>query len=191
MHILGLNKFFWRWRRPKPKNKVLVLLDLENLLLNINSTSPFEFSLVEGFTKIMRKLGEFGRVVEVFVFGPPPTINLNLSTLHQMGFRAITCPKVIIEKTGPRIDTVDSEMIDFGKKMIAEMANLTYLCLGSGDKDFIPLIREAERCGLKIVIVAGNKDSLSEELTSFVCRNPVSGEKAIYFFSPKKDTLNQ
>jgi len=168
----------------------LVLLDLENLLLNTDSTGPFGFSLVGGFTKIIRKLGEFGRVVEVFVFGPPPAINLNLDILSQMKFWAIVCPKVVVEKTGPRIDTVDSEMIEFGKEMIAEMGDLSYLCIGSGDQDFLPLVKEAERSGLKIIIIAGNEKSLSKELAKFACRNPISNERAIYFFSPKDNSTN-
>lgn len=190
MRIFGLSKVFRRRKRSTSRNKILVLLDLENILLNTNA-GPFEFSLVDGFTKIIRKLGEFGRVVEVFVFGPPSTISINLDSLYQMEFRAIACPRVVVEKTGPKTDTVDSVMIDLGKKMITEMGELTHLCIGSGDRDFLPLVRETERSGLKVIIVAGNEGSLSEELARFACRNPISGERAVYFFSPKEIALEQ
>lgn len=191
MHIFGRWKVFWRWLRPrpgpKPRNEILVLLDLENLLLNIEPPSPFEFSLTEGFEKMIKKLAEFGRVIEVFVFGPPPTINIHLDMLHKMGFRSVTCPRVVMGKDGPKMDTVDAAMIDFGKRMIAEMGGLTHLCIGSGDQDFLPLVKEAKRCGIGIVIFAGSEDSLSEELANTACKNPLTEERAVYFFSPKED----
>ena len=81
MDILKRGRIFRSRKRPATKNKILVLLDLENILLNTDA-GPFEFSLTDGFAEMVRKLGEFGRIVQVFAFGPPSSISINLDSLY-------------------------------------------------------------------------------------------------------------
>ena len=193
IHLRTVSRLLKRCFHPQPReNKILVLLDFDNIIINMcegDLPPPGSFSLVAGFERLMRQLGKIGKVVEVFVFAPLSTVNLWLDSLHTLGFRTITCPKIVTGKTGSTMekkDIVDPVLIDLGKRLISEMPGLTHLCIGSGDSDFIPLAQEAERQGLDIIIVAGagNPESLSPKLARFACRDPF-GQKAIYLFSPE------
>ena len=106
-------------------------------------------------------------------------------TFSELGFFTIFCPK-IRTKEGEEIDTTDNILIEFGKKMITQIPDLTHLCLCSGDKDFSPLVREAIRQGLKIVVVAGNLSSLSSELIKLADKKR-GGRRMIYILSPTKE----
>jgi hypothetical protein len=169
----------------------VVLIDLENILFNTDLADPTSFSLEDGLERLMRQLGRLGRIVKVFVFAPIQTANIRLDVLYGLGFCTIVCPRVVVDKTGAKDekrDTVDPALIDFGKLAISEMPDLTHLCLCSGDQDFIPLLREAQRQGLKIIIVAGGgkPESLSKDLAKYADKDP-SGSKMIYFFSAKAE----
>lgn len=165
--------------------KIIVLIDLENLLRNLN-TPPERFSLADGFDNLMEQLAKIGRVTNVFVFGPPHSIDSHLETLDSLGFTSIPCSKEET-KEGEKIDTVDSRLVQFGKEMITQIPDLTHLCLGSGDRDFIPFLRWAKRQGLKIIIAAGNIDSLSGDLIGFAQMDPATGKRRVYLFAPTKD----
>lgn len=167
------------------KNRVLVLLDLENLFLNFDVPSAERFSIMDELDKLMRQLGTVGEITAVFAFASPQTVSMHLETLFRQGFYPIPCPK-IKNKAGQETDTVDSTLMDFGKKMFGQMVGLTHFCLGSGDKDFNPLLREAIRHGLKIMIVAGNLTSLARELIGLTDENPDTHRKMVYILSPMK-----
>lgn len=164
--------------KKKEKARVLVLIDWENLLISAEEVGPETFSVVAGFDKIIEKIGqEVGSIVEVFVFTPPHLAYLWGKRLYELGFTTIVCPK-IESKEGIEIDTTDQIIIDFGKKMINEIKDLTHLCIGSGDKDFRPLWREAMRKGLKRIVIAGSKLSLASEVIKLANK--------IYIFSPSE-----
>lgn len=170
-----LRRIFNREKR----NKVVILVDLENLLLGTeNVTSPEKegFSIEEGLTTLVKRIAqEVGEVVDVFVFTPPHLSNLYGKPLHQQGFFIIFCPKVL-NKERQEIDTVDSTLINFGRRIIADTEGLTHICIGSGDRDFSPLARAAYYKGLRTIVIAGSVKSLSSELLKLA-------EKT-YVFSP-------
>lgn len=175
----------WPWRKSKSKrNQVLVLIDFENLMLNLD-VPPEKFSLAEGFDRLIRELGQVGDIMEVSVFASPQTALVHLETLHRHGFFTIPCPR-IKDKAGGTRDTVDATLMDYGRKRIAQMQGGDYLCLGSGDKDFIPFLREAMGHGLKIIIIAGNMNSLASGLIGFADRHPVLPKKMVFFLTPTR-----
>ncbi len=165
-------------------NKILLLIDFENLQKNARiAQTPDNFSITDAFDSLFRQISqETGKITDAFIFVPPHTTSLLIEKFYELGLFTIFCPKVIDK--GKEKDTVDSTMIEFGRKMINQMPELTHLCLGSGDKDFIPLIREAMRAGLKIMIIAGDQLSLSSEIIKLADFNPKTKQKMIYLFSP-------
>lgn len=174
----------------RPQNKILVLIDWDNLLANMNIPQPEGFSLEEGFDRLMRQLSEVGRVINVFVFGPPQTINLYLEIFRQNGFFPVVCPKLKKKKDEQEVDTTDATLIEFGRKMIEQIPDLTHLCLASGDSDFAPFVREAIRNGLKVIIVPGSLTSLSGDLIRLASRHPETSKRMVFLFSPKKEELS-
>lgn len=171
-------------RRPRTGNKVLVLLDWENLQLGTASIPPDKFSLQVGLEKLIEKIaGEVGKIIFVFVFLPPHLAPIWGERLKKEGFFIVCCPK-IKGKDGVDRDTVDEELMRLGRKMIAEIPDLTHLCLGSGDQDFIPLLQDAKQQGIKIVLVSGTLTSLSKELIRFAEKDKRSGKRRVFLFSP-------
>jgi hypothetical protein len=159
-----------------------MLVDFENLLLNIDLPPAEHFSLMEGFDRVIRQISqEVGEIVNIFVFAPPHLALLWGEDFHRQGFFTILCPKVR-SKEGAEEDTTDATIVEFGRKIITEQ-RITHLCLGSGDRDFIPFVREAIRQGLKIIVIAADLRSLASELIRLVDKKP-SGERMVYLFSP-------
>lgn len=176
-----LRSLFGASRREHPQ--ILVLIDFENLLLSLPATAsiPQKFSIETAFHQAIKEItGDIGEILHIFIFVPPHQANIWGTLLHQEGFTIVFCPK-IQNKEGEDIDTVDSSLIDFGKKIVASARKLdiTHLCLGSGDKDFTPLVQEAIRRGLKIIVLASSEKSLSYELKRLADK--------VYRFSPTEN----
>lgn len=149
-------------RRKDRPCRIIFLCDVENLVLSMDEKpSPQDFSLIGGFNREIRAIArEIGEIVDVFMFLPPHYVYAYVEHFHDAGFFTIVCPKVK-GKNGEEADTVDSTLMRFGESAINNIQGLTHLCLVSGDRDFTPLIRKAIRKGLKIIIIAGSKRSLS------------------------------
>ncbi len=82
----------------------------------------------------------------------------------------IICPKK--EKK----DIVDETIIWFGKIMLSH-PEVGILCLASGDDDFIPLLEEAQKNGIKTGIIIPTITSLSRNLLPFIEKHPETGKK--------------
>ena len=166
-----------KWRGKFKENKIIVLIDIENLNANLPSMGPVGFSFSAGFDRVMKQIArEVGAIEDVFVFSPPHLVQLFGEEIYRQGFTIIACPKTRSKESGEEIDTVDQTLIEFGKKAIRQMKGLTHLCLGSGDKDFAPLVREAIRRRLRIVILASSPGSLATELIKL--------SDQVFLFSP-------
>ena len=174
---------FFGGRRKNP-NKVLLLIDWENLLISQKSGQmPSEegYSIVAGFDRLIDQITlEIGEIVNVFIFAPPHILSSFGETFVKLGFFQIVCPK-ITGKTGEEEDTTDSTLIDFGKTAIEQIKDLTHLCIGSGDKDFSLLVRQAKRKGLKILVVASSNRSLAKELIQLA--------NQVFIFSPTESEV--
>ena len=181
-----MNLITWlRKRRQKKRvNKILVLIDWENLLSSTVSIPPEKFSLDAGLNNLIEKISqEVGIIIGIYVFIPPHLVSTWGEKFKKEGFFIICCPK-IRTKTDEEKDTVDEELSRFGMKMVAQISDLTHLCLGSGDQDFIPLLQEAKQRGLKIIIATGDLRSLSTELIRFAEKDPITSKRRVYLFFP-------
>ncbi|MFH1968646.1 MAG: hypothetical protein ABIJ84_04640 [bacterium] len=166
--------------------QVLLLIDWDNLFFGLFHLFGAEEMRIENRIKrlmewvdkeVGKLLGGFG-----FVFAPE-----HLSFLHQQicvknGLKLIICPKKQLkepklnQKTGDleaEEDTVDETIIWFAKTMIRH-PNFRFICLVSGDNDYVPLFREMARHGVKRALVAPTTDSLakSKELVNLVDKHP-------------------
>lgn len=190
---------FLRWLCPPWQiggNLILPLFDGDNLLINVRDLADIKsirFPLEE-FDQLMVRLGELGQVLPPFVFAPPRTLDRHGDQLQKLGFLSIHCPLSVLDKdsgaSSEKRDTVDPTLIEFGRRMIPifKRSGLTHLCLGSADEHFLPLVREAVRFGIKIIVVAGSEDSLSASgnLTKLACFH--KGKKQVIIL---RDILKQ
>jgi len=170
----------------KKRNKILVLIDWENLLINTEVPSLERFSRAMGFDQLIRQLTNIGDIANVFIFIPPHIASPYTEIFQRLGFFIILCPKIKTKEEGKK-DTVDEILIELGKKMMDQIPSLTHLCLGSGDKDFVPLIREAIQRRLKIIVAVGSLKSLATDLINLADVNPLTGQKMVYFLSLAKE----
>lgn len=180
-HISRIRILFQRFFSKQRWNKILVLIDWSNLVINLPPNKPI---LTAAWDRIQQQISREleGEIIGVFIFVPPHLTSTEAETFYKEGFIIVYCPKI---KTKDRVekDTTDETMIELGRKLISQIPDLTHLCLGSGDKDFGPLAREAIRKGLKILVVAGDLRSLSSELIQLADGKP-GGGKMVFILSP-------
>ncbi|MDO8436248.1 MAG: NYN domain-containing protein [bacterium] len=174
---------FWK-KRKKRVNKIIWVIDIENLIFNAKIGMPPErYSFEEGFNKIIELLTEeIGEIIGIFAFVPTDRALLWGREIDKLGFNIILCPKVK-SKQGEDKDTTDDKLIELTEWFIDNVRGITHLCLGSGDKDFSPLLRKAALKGLKRVVVAGDIRSLSSDLIRLTSAKP-GGGKMVYLFTP-------
>ncbi len=166
--------------------QVLLLIDWDNLFISLyEHFGAKEMRIEKKLEMIVRwvkeeigeLLGGYG-----FVFAPE-----HLAVLHQQscvdnGLRIVICPKRPLEKpkrnlkTGDLIeveDTVDETIIWFTKTMMRH-PNFGFLCLVTGDSDYIPLLKEVERYSIKRALVFPTRRCLSEskELVRLADKHP-------------------
>lgn len=170
-------------RRARAQKRVVILLDWENLLSTTTTYPPERFSLEGELNRTIERIAqEVGVIIGIYVFIPPHLAPAWGETFKKQGFFTIFCPKRK-DKEGQEADGVDEELIRFGTKMIEQVSDLTHFCLGSGDQDFVPLLREARLHSLEVIVVAGNLQSLSSELLPFAEKKPRSGKRRVYLLS--------
>lgn len=175
----------FRRKKEKRKRKILVLIDWENLLQNMDLGSPLNFSLSSAFEKLLNWLEGIGEISKICLFGPIHTIQDHLGMFHSYGFFTIVCPK--LTKKRETIDTTDAIFIRYGEKEIDQNPDITHLCIGSGDNDFIPLVAKAKRKKIRIAIVYSNLTSLSDDLIAIANKHPVTKKRMVYRFSPTQN----
>jgi len=174
------------------KITILVLVDLENILVNTEIST--EVSITKRFDEFLEWLGKIGKIAGVFVFSPHHLIPQFEKYFFDRKFFIILCPKIFQEEEQESIDTVDATLTEFGRKMLSQISSLTHLCLCSGDAGFLncswsedknclPLLKEAEKAGLRIIIGAGNLTSLSSELIPLAEIDPETNRRRVFIFS--------
>ena len=168
-------------------DKVLVLVDWDNLFFCLYKTFRVEMHLDYRLKKLMEWIkAEIGEMLgdHGFVFAPE-----HLSPLHQQicienNFKLIICPKKQIRDGRGKLtgeeDIVDETLIWFGKMMMRH-PDVKFICLVSGDNDYVPLFEEASLYGVKRVLVPPTVDSLSRSktLVRLIDKHPTTGKKMV------------
>lgn len=167
----------------KTNNKVLIVIDWLNIYMNL---SPIKLPSLTDLDRVQKQIAqEVGEIVNVFVFAPPHLTSLEWETFYEEGFYIIDC-RSIKTKDGKDKDTTDEILINFVKDMVARMSDITHICLGSGDKDFCKALRKTMRAGLQLMIIAGDLNSLSQDLIDVADVNPLTGKKMAYVITQSK-----
>lgn len=171
---------------------MLVLWDWENTAKGMRERgyTKGNYDLAAGFDRLKQWWDEIGKVIKVYLFSPMHKIFGFDAVFQRQEFSIILCPKitqVVSAGVVNYMDTTDANLINQGEFCINYIPSIGYLCLGSGDKHFAPLLRNAKDKGIKIAIVHGNEASLSSELWDLADKHPRTGKKMIHLFSPTKE----
>lgn len=173
--------------------QVLLLIDWDNFFYSLMTRfGPGEMDIERRIKQLMawtRK--EAGKILggSGFVFAPE-----HLSWTHQEicvnnGLKMITCPKKRLAKPTPNpksgrlettTDTVDETIIWFARTWVGHPKFRT-LCLVSGDNDYVPLLKEMPKYGIRRALIAPTIESLkkTKELIKCVDKNPITQRKMI------------
>lgn len=175
--------------KPFGPHRMMFFLDLDNLRTNTAFLEARQISLIAGLDRLQRQIIQDidGEIVRVYVFASSPHLTYTeAEAFYKQGFYVLVCPR-IKTKAGEDEDTVDEQLMEFLKEEIDLVPDLTHICLGSGDKHFCRALRKALRKGIKLIIVAGDLSSLSQDLIDVADVNPRTGKKMTYVFSPTAD----
>lgn len=171
---------------PEIATQVLILADWDNIFLCLYNVFRAEMRLEYRIKKMMEWIkSDIGEIFGGYGFMFAPE---HLSVLHQQlcvenKFKLITCPKRQSRNELGEIateDTVDETIIWFGRIMLYH-PHIKFICLVSGDDDYVPLMQEAEKYGIKRVLVAPTIDSLSrsKNLIRLADKHPKTLQKMI------------
>lgn len=180
------------WISVEQTKNILFLWDWENTAKGMreNEYAKGNYDLSAGFDRLNQWLTEIGKVIRVLLFSPMHKIFGFDATFQRQEFSIVLCPKiprVISPGVVEYIDTTDANLIRHGEFCIDHMPDIGYLCLGSGDTHFAPLLRAAKNRGIKIMVVYGSEMSLSSEIWNLADKDPKTGKKMVHLFSPTKN----
>ncbi|MCX6719755.1 MAG: NYN domain-containing protein [Candidatus Staskawiczbacteria bacterium] len=174
-------------------NLVLLLIDWDNLFFSLYERFGADEMHLESRIKNMIKwvnveigglLGGYG-----FVFAPEHLAFHFQQICVKNNLKLMICPKRQLaepkrnQKTGEMIteeDTVDETIEWFARTMFYH-SQFKYICLVSGDNDFVPLLQEAIKYGIRRAIIPPTIDCLSKskELVDLADRNPLTLKRMI------------
>lgn len=154
------------------EKKVLLLIDWENLFLNLFDVFREKMQLSYRIEDSMKWLKETGELLggKGFVFAPEHLSYLHQEICVENNLQIMICPKK--EKR----DIVDETIIWFGRIMLSH-PEVGILCLASGDDDFVPLLEDAQKNGIKTSLIIPTINSLSRNLLSFIEKDPKTGKR--------------
>jgi len=169
--------------QPQGGDKVLLLIDWENVFYTLFADfGPDKMNLDLRFKKLMawikeelgKLLGECG-----FIFAPEHFTTYHREICIQNNLKIMICPKRQIENGEE--DTVDETIIWFGKMMM-EHPEVKFLCLVSGDEDYVPLLQEAEKNSIHIALVVPTLNALStnKRIVNFIGYHPKTKKKMVF-----------
>ena len=170
---------------------ILVVWDWENTAKGMREKGYKwdEYDLLAGFEGVKQWWKSIGKVIKVFIFSPMHQIYGFDTAFQNQDFSIVLCPKIpdivsagVVDYT----DTTDPSLIKFGEFCLDYIPSIRYLCIGSGDKHFAPLLEKAIGQAIKIAVIIGNERSLSWQIDRLVDNHPITGRKMVHLFSPTK-----
>ncbi len=167
-------------------HKVIAIIDWENIRQSMmeESYSPEGYSILSGLEKMKNWLLTIGQQIWIIVYVCSDQLFYFIKTFEQLEFTSIICQPE--EEEGQKKDTTDRHIIsDFSKLLdMVSDKGIYCLCLGSGDADFMPILKKAKEKGIKIAIAAGSKRSISQDLKKMADNHPEEGNKMIHIITP-------
>lgn len=174
------------------QSDMAVIWDWENTAMGIREREYTEkdYDLSAGFYGVKQWWDSIGKVIRVFMLSPMHKIYGFDEVFQNQKFSIVLCPKitkVISAGVVEYEDTTDASIITLGEFCVGYIPSIRYLCLGSGDKHFIPLLEYAKSRGIKIAILHGNESSLSSAMWDIADKHPKTGKKMVHLFSPIRE----
>ncbi len=163
-------------------SKVLLLVDWENLFFTLFADfGPDRMNLDYRFEKLMDWIkSDIGELLSDhgFIFAPEHFAAYHRQVCVKSNLKIIICPK---RQTGEKLeDTVDETIIWFGNMMFKH-PDIGFVCLVSGDEDYVPLLEEAKKKKIKIALVAPTLNALStnKAIVKLIDMHPKTGKKMV------------
>jgi len=171
---------------------MVVIWDWENTAMGMREKGYTEkdYDLSAGFYGVKQWWDSIGKVIRVFMLSPMHKIFGFDKVFQNQEFSIVLCPKitrVISAGVVEYEDTTDANIITLGEFCVNYIPSIRYLCLGSGDAHFVPLLEHVKSKGIKTAIIIGNEMSLSWQIDRFVDNHPITGKKMVHLFSPTKE----
>ncbi len=192
-----------------PENRVYILpIDWENVFYSLADKYDNNFEDVN-LEYRLRKLKEWvqshgklwghgtvardGKISEGHgrIFVPEHLSAPHSRIIVGLNFTTELCPK--LELPEPKldtksglykdvVDTVDDAIIDWTLSMIHSQSNVTDICLAAADKDYIPMLKQARECGIRISLAPPTEEALAwnKEIVDLVDVDPATGEKLLF-----------
>ena len=140
------------------KSSVAVFIDVEN----IHYSTLNSYAETPDWSRIVDACKSYGRIASIQAFGDWIEFSQEVSEIQRNGIQPIFVP---LSRDGK--SSLDCYLIVSAMKLFFQNDAIDTLILGSGDRDYIPLIAELKALGKKVVILAV-PDTLSKDLTTIV-----------------------
>ncbi len=139
-----------------PESKaVAVFIDVEN----IHYSSLNHYAETPNWSKIIDSCKRYGRIVSIQAFGDWVAFAKELPDIQRNAIQPVFVP---LSQDGK--SSLDCHLIVAAMKLFFQNHSLDTIILGSGDRDYIPLLAELKALGKRIIILAV-PDTLSQDLT--------------------------
>lgn len=143
---------------------------------------PGAYDREAGYARLQAFLDSLGRVTRKYAFGPKHDMYGQDEFLQKHGFTVVTCLKI------GGMDTTDGKIIDAIDDLVRNY-DVQCICIGSGDRHFVPALKKAKEKGIKVAVVYASDSSLNWEMRqiadSYPDADPLNaGDKMLHFFSP-------
>jgi len=168
--------------KPSSGKNVLVLVDWDNFFMSLFDRFRNELQLESKIKRLMDWIEkEIGPIVEGygFVFAPEHLNAIQQDICVRSRLKIFTCPKIHVPDQETQ-DTVDETLMWFGRLMI-DNPNIGFICLVSGDDDYVPFLEGAKKRGIKIALAPPTIDSLSKSkrLIRLADNHPKTGKRML------------
>lgn len=139
-----------------PESKaVAVFIDVEN----IHYSSLNNYAETPNWSKIIDSCKRYGRIVSIQAFGDWLAFSKELPEIQRNAIQPVFVP---LSQDGK--SSLDCHLTVAAMKLFFQNHALDTIILGSGDRDYIPLLAELKALGKRIIILAV-PDTLSQDLT--------------------------
>jgi uncharacterized protein (TIGR00288 family) len=139
-------------------SSVAVFIDVEN----IHYSTLNSYAETPDWSRIVDQCKLYGRIASIQAFGDWIEFSKEVIDIQRNGIQPIFVP---LSQDGK--SSLDCYLIVSAMKLFFQNDAIDTLILGSGDRDYIPLINELKALGKKVIILAV-PDTLSKDLTKIV-----------------------
>ena len=170
----------------KNESIIPVLIDWCNVDIALRKSLPWEIYSQIDYRRVFQKfeewLKQFGVLDPKIIFAPDNQTRRTYLMFHSLGYFIEYCPGVPSSDTDDDADSTDGVLIKYAEMIMKRFSKLDYLCIGSGDADFAPVIEKAKEQGTKIIVAAGRKKAIGNPIWKLASTNKITNKPLVYIF---------